>query len=626
MTYGFKANDGTSVGGFGAYGIGDSSFVHYYIGTSYNTAPFVIEQSGQVGIGTITPSYALDVQASGAQLHLKSTTGTNTALLRINNTGGDLYVGRENSAGGGMGTGTTAYASVINSQNAHPLQLLVNNAVAMTILNGGNVGIGTTNPSTLLHIKTATTSIDGLKIDLPAGGTAIGLNILGNVGTGAYPLKIGYSGAEGSLMSIADTGYVGIGTTVPGSKLHIYELYGTGDATLREQLTIERFSNTNLQPGGGGSILFKNRDYAASTTKEVGEIGVINTNGVTGNVDPAMIFLVGEGTPTEKVRIDVDGNVGIGTSGPTAKLEVSSSTAGAFGLRVNGNITAGSSYGVGIYAGTNSSDDALRVHNVSGTEMVRVRGDGYVGIGTNNPGALLHVNGANGLANCLYVTGDADVARVAIGSTTPRTDAFVTTLHIGNSVEGGAQLVLEENTSGVWRLFNNGYLSIYNNEIEHMRIVSGSGNVGIGVTNPDVSLEVNSTIRISTGATDTGRLEFGEADTYFQQTTDRLDIYSYNLGYNHSMTLKGNGYIGIGTTNPSYPLQLENSAQRIAYILGSHATQTYVAIANSGAGKAELIFDASNGDIAGSDYAGIGQDNDLRLVLWSSTSAGNISI
>ena len=65
--------------------------------------------------------------------------------------------------------------------------------------------------------------------------------------------------------------------------------------------------------------------------------------------------------------------------------------AASFATRINGSSTAGSSYGLGIFAGTNSSDDSFRVHSFSGTEYFRVRGDGRVGIGTSSPGYLLDV-------------------------------------------------------------------------------------------------------------------------------------------------------------------------------------------------------------------------------------------
>jgi hypothetical protein len=85
--------------------------------------------------------------------------------------------------------------------------------------------------------------------------------------------------------------------------------------------------------------------------------------------------------------------VGIGTTSPATPLQVNgiNSAYSAYFLGANGS---GTSYGVKIYAGTNTSDGAFYVANQAGTTpYLFVRGDGYVGIGTIYPGYPLAVNG-----------------------------------------------------------------------------------------------------------------------------------------------------------------------------------------------------------------------------------------
>ena len=60
MDYGFETNNGTDVGGFGAYG-NNTGLLRYYIGSSYLDTKFVIESGGDVGIGTNNPGYKLEV-------------------------------------------------------------------------------------------------------------------------------------------------------------------------------------------------------------------------------------------------------------------------------------------------------------------------------------------------------------------------------------------------------------------------------------------------------------------------------------------------------------------------------------------------------------------------------------
>jgi hypothetical protein len=102
-----------------------------------------IDLAGNVGIGTDTPSFILDVQQAQVITRLLSTTGTNSASTRWSNTGGSLYVGIEQSATGALLTGDSAYAGVIARTGAYPLQFGTNDVLRMTITSGGALCIGT---------------------------------------------------------------------------------------------------------------------------------------------------------------------------------------------------------------------------------------------------------------------------------------------------------------------------------------------------------------------------------------------------------------------------------------------------------------------------------------------------
>ena len=110
--------------------------------------------NGNVGIGTSSPSSLLQVYGlgvTGPNAVIQVTGTTNYAAYRMNNTGGDFYIGIENSTGSGFGT--TAYGRVIFADGAYPLIIFSAGIERMRITSAGNVGIGTTSPGALLHIE-----------------------------------------------------------------------------------------------------------------------------------------------------------------------------------------------------------------------------------------------------------------------------------------------------------------------------------------------------------------------------------------------------------------------------------------------------------------------------------------
>ena len=110
-------------------------------GTS-NTERMRIDSSGNVGIGTSSPTQKLSVAAAAALMDITSTTGTNFNGLEMKNTGGSLYFGIDSSTGGFYAT--SAYAGVIYRSGAYPLAFSTNGTERMRIDSSGRLYVNQT--------------------------------------------------------------------------------------------------------------------------------------------------------------------------------------------------------------------------------------------------------------------------------------------------------------------------------------------------------------------------------------------------------------------------------------------------------------------------------------------------
>jgi hypothetical protein len=302
--------DGGGVGGIGnVLGVVGTSYG--YVGTNTLNTPLVFQINSAeqmrltttgLGIGTSSPAAKLDVQAATATLKVASTTGTNAAYLYAQNTGGDFYFGRDNSTGATFGT-NSAYSAVLWSAGAYPMAFFTNNTERMRIDSAGNVGIGTSSPTTTLHLAKAgatymrannTTSTIDLYVGSQTNDATVA--VISN-----HPLSFATNSAE--RMRISASGDVGIGTSSPLQKLDV-----NGDMRVANAV----------------------RYYVGSTEYGVSfaNAGAVGTEAYQGTY---IYWGTGSGaSATERARIDTSGNLLVGTTSGTQRLVVSKNDSGAY--------------------------------------------------------------------------------------------------------------------------------------------------------------------------------------------------------------------------------------------------------------------------------------------------------
>jgi len=272
-----------------------------------------ISSSGNVGIGTASPGAKLDVASGDIRLATNATyikiTDNNGAPNRVLgiNSSNTTYIGPIDSyQGGGIVYGASA--------NVQYHGFYGGGSEKVRITSSGNVGIGTTNPNTALEVDGAisTTTSDYVQ---GSTGSRLLLETSGSGNTHSY-IQAQNSGGTSSNEDLALQlygGNVGIGTSSPGSKLHVSSGSGAnGDCVLLIEADTDNAVETS------NAILRLSQDGGGVT----GALSLTANNEMTLYNEYAGKLFLGVGN-SAKMTIDTNGNVGIGTTSPTsAKLQI----------------------------------------------------------------------------------------------------------------------------------------------------------------------------------------------------------------------------------------------------------------------------------------------------------------
>jgi len=223
--------------------------VLYYTGSGVAAGGSALTFDGS----TLTLGGVFAATRFGINANPINTTSTSQSFARFQTTGADFYIGTESSTAGGFFPGSTAYAAVLYNANSTPMQFYTAAALRMTLDSSGNLGVGTTSPSNLLHIKAATNPVfrlegatdsgyvdyNGTRLQLSAGGGALyfvagnaeraRIDSSGNLGLGVTPSAwSGYRALQvGGATSIWST------TSGAGSSFYSNNVYFNGSNRIR---------------------------------------------------------------------------------------------------------------------------------------------------------------------------------------------------------------------------------------------------------------------------------------------------------------------------------------------------------------------------------------------------------